>query len=312
MFLSCDWGTSRFRLRLAERETGNVLAEFASDEGVAAIARKATRGRARLFREVLGGGVVALRRESKLSLDGLPILVSGMASSTIGWRSLPYGSLPFPLDGAGVVREEVPEEESLFGRRVFLISGIRAERDVLRGEETQLLGLARLPAAREILSGPGAIAVFPGTHSKHVEVRGGAAVGFRTFMTGDLFEALSTASVLRHSTDGASSLPAPLEGEARAGFEEGVRDARALPLAAALFRVRAAGVLEERGPARSAGHLSGLLVGSEAVALLDAAPPDLPVVLAAGPALAGAYLRAFEVLGARGRVHPSFPRTRTG
>ena len=301
MFLSCDWGTSRFRLRLAERASGKVLAETTVDQGAARVAQEAGPDRPAAYARILGRWIQNLERLQKKDLDGLPVVVSGMASSTIGWRSLPYATLPFSLDGRGAVVEEVPSGESLPGRQVVLVSGIRAERDVLRGEESQLLGLARLPSAHDLLAG--CMVVLPGTHAKHVQVEWGEVVGFRTFLTGELFELLSTHSVLRHSTGGATPLPSPLEEEARAAFQEGVREARELPLSAALFRTRAADVLEARGPLRSAAFLSGVLIGAEVSALLQAAPGSLPILLAAGSSLAEPYGLALAALGAGDRVH---------
>src|SRR5206468_575734 len=124
--------------------------------------------------------------------------------------------------------------------------------------------------------------VLPGTHSKHLEVKAGRIEGFRTYMTGELFDLLARRSVLRHSTDP----NAPFD---RAAFVDGVGRAQEEPLAAALFQVRTRQVLDRREAPANTSFLSGLLVGTELAALRDS---SLPVILASGERLREAYTTA--------------------
>lgn len=267
-FVSCDWGTTNFRLRLIG---GPVAAEVRTDEGAAKLAAQGG-DRAAAFRETLARGLERLGAAADL-----PVVISGMASSTIGWCELPYAHLPFALDGRDAV------SRCLEGR-IHLISGVRSEDDMMRGEETQALGLAALLGAQ---LPPAAIFLLPGTHAKHLEVRSGAIVALRTFMTGELFDLLARQSVLRHSTEAAASLD-------REGFLAGVAAARRLPLTAALFQVRTRQVLAQRAAAENASFLSGLLIGAE---LAELAGRQLPVILAAGEPLRTSYALAAEALG---------------
>lgn len=118
-------------------------------------------------------------------------MVSGMASSSIGWRELPYALLPFSLEGSSVVGQWVEPE-------VYLISGVRGANDMMRGEETQALGWAEQVGDALPLR---ATLVLPGTHSKHLRLQSGNLTGITTFMTGELFEMLRAHSMLRHSMD---------------------------------------------------------------------------------------------------------------
>ena len=268
-FVSCDWGTTNFRLRWAGGT--DAVAEVRTDEGAAKLAA-AGGDRAVMFRETLARGLDQLGAPAEM-----PVVVSGMASSTIGWRELPYARLPFALDGRDVV-------SCCLDGRVHLISGVRGERDIMRGEETQALGLATslgadLPAEATFL--------LPGTHSKHLEVRDGAVTGLTTWMTGELFDVLTRHSVLRHTTD----VAAPTD---REGFVEGVDAARGGHLTAMLFQARTRQVLDQRSPASNAGFLSGLLIGAELAGL---SRDGRPVVLAAEPPLSEAYALAAQVLG---------------
>ena len=184
-FVSGDWGTSNFRLRLVD---GGVKDEVRTDDGTAKLAAQPG-DRAEAFRSVLAKGLERLQAP-----DSLPVIISGMASSSIGWKELPYAKLPFSLDGRDAVWEKIEG-------RVHLVSGLRSDIDVLRGEETEALGLVA-SLGRELPFE--SVFVLPGTHSKHLEVNPGGIAVFRTFMTGELFDVLARQSVLRHSTDPAA------------------------------------------------------------------------------------------------------------
>jgi 2-dehydro-3-deoxygalactonokinase len=272
-FVSCDWGTSNFRLRLVD---GGVRGEVRSDDGVAKLAAQGG-DRAEAFRSTLARGLEQLKAP-----PGCPVVVSGMAGSSIGWKELPYATLPFSLDGRDAVWETIDG-------RVHLISGLRSDVDILRGEETEALGLVA-QLGREMPFE--AVFILPGTHSKHLEVNPGGVAVFRTFMTGELFDVLARHSVLRHSTDPA----APFD---RAPFLEGVEEAQRRPLPSALFRVRTRQVLQKKDAPSNASFLSGLLIGSELSTLRGS---DVPVVVAAGERLRTSYAAAGEALGFGSRL----------
>lgn len=271
-FVGCDWGTSNFRLRLVD---GGVAGEIRTDEGTAKLAAQlAAQGgdRAEAFRVTLARGLERLKAPPT---D--PVIVSGMASSSIGWKELPYAKLPFALDGRDAVWEQIDD-------RVYLISGLRSATDVLRGEETETLGLVAT-LGREMPFE--AVFVLPGTHSKHLEVNPGGIATFRTFLTGELFDLLARQSVLRHSTDP----DAPFD---RAAFLEGVEEAQRRPLTSALFRVRTRQVLDQKAAPSNTSFLSGLLIGAELLSLRGTA---VPVIVAAGERLRTSYGAAGEALG---------------
>ncbi|HXG62617.1 MAG TPA: 2-dehydro-3-deoxygalactonokinase [Planctomycetota bacterium] len=286
-FLSCDWGTTRFRLRLADGERSGP--ELVSDLGVGTLAaRTKPADRPAAFRKALAAAVRALRRRAGLRED-LPVVVSGMAGSSIGWKELPYARLPFRLDGRDAVWEEVAPG-------VYLVSGIQSGHDILRGEETQALGAAALDGG---WADGEATLVLPGTHSKHLRVRRGRVIEFRTFMTGELFDVLGRWSVLRHSVD-------PEARRRARDFREGVRRGASEPLSAALFGVRARQVLRGTSPEGNASFLSGILVGAEMAELRRVKGPVL--VAAEGP-LARVYGAAAAALGF-GRRLRIFPPAR--
>ena len=229
-FVNCDWGTSRFRLRLVAVDDGTIVAEHDSPLGVGRLAEESpVADRPGRFAAALAGGLEALGTRHAAELRGATVAISGMASSSVGWLELPYASLPWRLDGADAVWRELPAPAGAGpGHRTILISGVRAASDVMRGEETEAVGVFQLPLAAPL--GERAIVVLPGTHSKHLRILGNSIVDFQTYMTGELFEVLARHSLLRHSV-GPGGADSPPVADVSASFAEGVRLAGELPLA---------------------------------------------------------------------------------
>ena len=297
-FLSCDWGTTSFRLRLVEGATRRVIAESRGDQGVAATfaAWQAAGGLAENrwshFSRVIEPHLTTITQETAASLAGIPLVISGMASSSIGMRELPYRSLPLAIDGSGLSAEGVAARAN-FPHALVLISGVRSHDDVMRGEETQLIGAGALAVVDHAASALPRVFVFPGTHSKHIEVRGAHAVAFRTYMTGEFFALLSRQSVLANSVAAGSHLSGP---ESLANFDQGLRAGAADNLLHAAFRVRTRALLKNSAPTENYHYLSGLLIGAE---LRELAAQDAAITLVGADPLRAAYQRAFYVLGAR-------------
>ena len=259
-FTSCDWGTTNLRVRIVRDDA--VVTETRSGQGASSL------NSPREFREALAAAMHAMGAPK-------PVVISGMAGSSIGWKELPYARLPFRLDGSDAVVHEIEPD-------TFLISGVRSEDDVMRGEETELLGLE---VDRE-----DAVVILPGTHSKHCVLKNGAMVAFRTFMSGELHALLSAHGILRQSM-------AP--GWDEAAFLEGIDESTHGSLTSSLFKVRTRALLHGKCPESNSSFLSGLLIGSE----LSALPKDVPLVLAAAGAIATPYRIAFRALGLDARSH---------
>ena len=276
------------------------LAEFRSDRGVQAVQAEATRRGLRAeiaFAETLHDALQQLAKKSPISVKDLPILVSGMATSSIGWLELPYGRVPLALDGSNVPSAETQVTTEETGvHRVVLLSGLCTDDDVMRGEETEVLGLLSCPEYTSLRSA--SLLILPGTHSKHVEIQNGQIEGFRTYMTGELFSVLGTHSILRHSLGAPGLIGSTGEASSTAveAFVDGVRAGSRSALCGALFKVRTNQVLKQLGPAENREYLSGLLIGSELADAYQTAA-GRPTWLAASPPLQSAYSQACETLG---------------
>lgn len=272
-FVAVDWGTSSFRLWLIDR-AGAVLAERRSDEGMLVAAKAG-------FAGVLQAHLAAVAAPA-----ALPVLVCGMAGAKTGWVEAGYVATPAPL--AAILDQAVRVPDAV--RDVRILPGI-AQRDakapdVMRGEETQLLGALGLHAKDE------ALVCMPGTHSKWVRVKDGIVTRFSTFMTGELFGAVSRETILSLAVAGAA------EAEDIASFKAAVQAAHDAPAFAAnlLFGVRARQLLFGGTPAQARETLSGTLIGVELAAGLSGAMPKQGITLIASGRLANSYRHAFEAL----------------
>ncbi|PTX93852.1 hypothetical protein DB345_19955 [Spartobacteria bacterium LR76] len=279
-FFSCDWGTSHFRVRLVNSATLEVRDERVSEEGVSSIFRaSSTDDRPALFAGVLGRHLHEVIAESGTGADRC--VISGMASSTIGWVDLPYAVAPLPLHPSRLERTTFLLPVDGRDISIVLVSGIRTTDDVMRGEECELLGLLEL--CPELVQ-ERCLVVLPGTHSKHIVMEGRILADFQTFMTGELFAHLRKMPTLSPMLED--------EGD-ESDFLRGVRSARDVGLTAALFKIRARRVIGGARHGASAAFLSGLLIGDE----LLHTPDGLAVYLAGAGHLHSLYLRAGEALG---------------
>jgi len=270
-YVAVDWGTSSFRLWLMDR-AGAVLAESRGQEGMMAAAKAG-------FASVLQSHLDAVG-----AADHLPVVICGMAGARQGWVEAGYIDTPAKLASIlqGAVR--VPDQP----RDIRILPGV-AQRDptspdVMRGEETQLLGA--LGADGE------ALVCMPGTHSKWASVRGGTVERFTTFMTGELFSAISRETILSLAITNADET---VDTEA---FKAAVTAAYETPASAAnlLFQVRSGQLLFGGSPASAREKISGTLIGLELAAGLAGAEPKLGITLVASGRLQELYRLAFDTL----------------
>ncbi len=283
-FISCDWGTSRLRLRLVDRASQRILAEHVTDQGIQTLAatHPTRNGRHELLSAVFEDGITALGVGDQA---GIPAVISGMASSTLGWQSLPYALLPVPIDGRTLRFVDFQQA----GRRVRLVSGLQATSDVMRGEEMELIGIFADPTRRPLADN--CTVVLPGSHSKHVQVRAKQIAGFTTYLTGELYGLLCRNSTLETPDDSVFDVRA---------FVAGAQASKTHGLSAALFQTRARTVLGHLAANHSRAFLSGVLIGAEIAALTG--PETSAIVLAAGERLARPYALAFGELLPRATV----------
>lgn len=288
-FISCDWGTSAFRLRLVEAATQNILAEIKTQQGIAATfaawKNEQDANQFSFYFTILSDSIAMLEKQYGKALTDIPLVVSGMASSSIGMMELPYKEAPFKADGSDLlVKNILPTLH--FKHRILMISGVRSATDAMRGEETILAGCNATKEDRE------SIFIFPGTHSKHVIVNNGIVNDFRTYMTGEMFDLLVNKSVLAASLQKADN---SYENEMDFYFNKGVLEGAAGNLLSNIFRVRIHQLFHQLDKKQNYHYLSGLLIGAE---LKDIPAKKYTIVhLVSSGVLAQQYIKALHATG---------------
>jgi 2-dehydro-3-deoxygalactonokinase len=293
-FLSCDWGTSTFRLRLVEVQSGQSLASVITADGINGVhqAWRAVTGanREEWFFDVVRRQLAKLAAESGRSVRDLPLVISGMATASIGLREIPHKEMPFAIDGSDLRVERLVPPPAELGP-VLLVSGARSADDVMRGEEVQVVGAVALGAERD------ALFILPGTHSKHVRVEQERAVGLRTYMTGEFFDLLARRSILANSIETSA---AGESAEWEDAFSEGVATGKTENLLHASFGVRVTELNGRRGKQAGFHYLSGLVIGTELRELQ--ALGTKAIVLVGNPALTARYALALRVIDHTGPI----------
>jgi 2-dehydro-3-deoxygalactonokinase len=296
--LCCDWGTTSFRLRLVSKADREMMGEVSSQNGIGQIYDLWKReeasgvGREVFFRRQLKEQITILSEKVGFGLGNVAVLMSGMASSSIGMQEIPYARLPFAIDGSDVLVRHF-EADSDFPHDIMLFSGVQSDRDVMRGEETQLIGLSGMVnVSRD------AIYVLPGTHSKHLYIKNGELVGFNTYMTGEVFNIMASQSILKDSLTVNSDLK--YNASEWVAFEDGVRESEHFNILNALFTVRTRQLFDLLDKKQNAMYLSGILIGSELRQLKHEAGWQL--VLCCGQNLHAIYQKALETLHLAGNA----------
>ncbi|MGH6923894.1 MAG: 2-dehydro-3-deoxygalactonokinase [Propylenella sp.] len=278
--IGVDWGTSSLRAFLLDAG-GNILDRREGPHGILTV-------KDGNFAAVLAAEIAAWLERAKV-----PVLLSGMIGSRQGWVEAPYLDAPAgDLDLAAALTRAPFDAAD-----VRIVAGVTTTaggmRDAMRGEEVQVLGaLARLglDAGRFVL---------PGTHSKWVTAEAGRVTSVATYMTGEVYSALRTQTILARLMQ---------EGEASPeAFEEGVRDgARAGTPGALLnrlFGVRTAGLFDRFRAAELPDYLSGMLIGAELADQRDKSAAPLHII--ASDALAERYRTAAAALGMAAEAAPA-------
>jgi 2-dehydro-3-deoxygalactonokinase len=262
--IGIDWGTSNRRAWLFDHG-GGVIAERRDGNGIA-------NDDAPAFAQGLDLLIGDWPR--------LPTLMAGMIGSRNGWLEAPYVECPAGLADIAARLVRVGDRADL-----AIVPGLSLAADhgdVMRGEETQIVGLAGGNAP--------SLAVLPGTHSKWARIAADRIDSFRTFPTGELF-----AAILAHTVVGALAEGREVTID---GFERGLARAGASQaFLADLFAARA-DILLSLFPARDcAGYVSGLLIGTEVREGLTLFGPQANIAVVGSDTLVGWYARALERLG---------------
>jgi len=285
-FLSCDWGTSKFRLRLVDTSKKEISGEALSEEGITETYNQwmatglAEKERIGFYKKKLTAAISRL--PGNIGKD-IPVIISGMASSSIGLLELPYQKLPFIWDPSGFDIKKITGDED-FQHTLYLVSGFKKDDDVMRGEETLLLGCDPGDDAEKIF-------IFPGTHSKHVFVKNKKGFDFRTYMTGEIFRLLAEESILWNSVT---------RGDDDESFADGFTKGMQENLLHSAFTVRTRQLLQQAGRESNYQYLSGLIIGTE---LKDLKGRNAPVYLVSDKLIKPGYLTGLKLMDGTSQIY---------
>lgn len=266
-----DWGTTSLRAYRYDTQ-GQVLETRSSAQGL-------TAGPPGGFEQVL----LDLAGDWLASDGKTPVLMCGMIGSRSGWVEAPYVvcSAGLPEIAANLVKLDTAVADAR------IVPGVRTAEgaefvEVMRGEEVQVLGAVEGSAPHRV--------VAPGTHSKWIEVDGGAIATCATYLTGELFAVLSRHSILGQLMQGAAF--------DEAAFRLGVTRALREPdLLRQLFTVRTEALFARIAPEAASAYLSGLLIGTEVGSGLTRTSAA-PILVVGRPEIAACYALALAAAGA--------------
>lgn len=283
-FFSIDWGTSALRVRLIEIRDDIlfICSETNNNFGCAHVydlfkSQNEISSQENYFLAFLRPFLVI--PPSISNQDSLLVVISGMATSSIGIREMPYATLPISTNGYNLKYDIIPKTGKL-NHDVLLISGVCDVDDVMRGEEVQLLGLLQQQSKNDE-----ALFILPGTHSKHIYVKNNAILSFKTYITGELFQLIHTYSLLKNSIKKTTAID-------REAFRAGLKLSKGNILHE-VFKIRSSTLLKKTENTANYSLLSGLIIGIE---LRDIIHSELPFFLCAHGNLMQSYVLAIEEL----------------
>ncbi len=272
-FVGLDWGTTHRRAYALGTE-GACTGRYEDDEGAIVCTGR--------FAAALDQALVALQVQPDA------VLMSGMVGSAFGWKQTPYLSESVPLSELPrhLLRLEEPADH--IARLIvpgYCVRDAWGQPDVMRGEETQLLGAWALGHHSGWF-------VLPGTHSKWVQLQAGRIVQLRTYMTGELFDLLG-----KHGTIAAAASDTKQAWD-DVTLLQGVQAAQHGALGHQLFGCRARIACGDMPASHANAYLSGLLIGAELHDVLQSsqAVQTSAVHVIGTPALARHYQTAGEGL----------------
>ena len=306
-YIAGDWGTSHLRLFLINAATGEPIAEkqgpgigvigSAIDSSVDSIMDNTIDQT--MAKQDIPGLLANLTADWREQYAPRSAFLCGMVGSNIGWVDTGY--VECPLSPNVLSRHLVHLSTDCYP--VILIPGVKCQSptgapDVMRGEETQILGA--LASDPELGEGSRLICL-PGTHSKWVLLEQGSIRHFITSLAGELFSLLNQHSVLTtgDESEAFSQGSAVSQGPA---FSEGVKRSLTCPatdLLHLLFETRSRQLEAGLSSSDAASFLSGLIIGRDINSALSLfGDTDLAVTFIGQQVLTGLYLTAAEILGA--------------
>lgn len=258
-YITIDGGTTNTRVTLVSGP--KILETVKISRG----ARLSMDGGDALRTEIRAAILSLLEKYGMTESDLHRILASGMITSEYGLCPLPHLVAPAGIRELHEAMHEtvIPDVSSVpfvFVRGVRTVGEDLTEIDMMRGEESELIGLCD-----EVR--PNCLYVLPGSHSKLIECDGeGRIARFSTMMTGETFMALATGTILKDAVD-----PTVSEFDAKfllKGFQYAVRHG----FSEAVFKTRVLKNHLGASPVEVYSFYLGVILSSEVQSILQRRP----------------------------------------
>lgn len=271
--IAIDWGTTSFRAYLLD-ENENIIDSISSPAGI-------MQGDDIVFEDVLYAQIGSWLN----NYPDVPVLASGMITSRQGWVETPYLSCPASLND---LSKNLCKRLTRTGHKIYFVPGVCQKTpvaNIMRGEETQMAGLN---------CGKPLTAILPGTHSKWIRMGNENINHFSTFMTGEIFAALTQHTILARLLTNDEDTEGFVLG-VQQGFSS-LKDSGGI--LSKLFGARAMPLLELMARESIKDYISGLLLGTEIQEAVKAGfgVESKPIICGATE-LAERYRKALEICG---------------
>ncbi|MBQ4087122.1 MAG: 2-dehydro-3-deoxygalactonokinase [Clostridia bacterium] len=256
-YITIDGGTTNTRVGLVL--DGNLIETVKIPVG----AMKSIGGNGALKDGIRQAIESLLAKHGASETDIAKILASGMITCEFGLCNLPHITAPAGISELHdsmheTVIEDISSIPIVFIRGVKTVGSLN-ETDMMRGEETELMGLLSYAAGDTLF-------VLPGSHSKLIEMENGKITAFSTMLTGEMIAALSGNTILKDAVDLSVS-------ETDAEFlTEGYRQAEKCGINQALFRVRILKNLFGADSVKTYSFFLGAVLQGEIASILSAKP----------------------------------------
>lgn len=271
-WVAIDWGTTNFRLWLIDQEGGIVMKKYLNKSAL----NIQSGGHEQFLLDI----IPQLRKKQSTK-----IVACGMIGAKQGWHEVAYKSVPFDLFKIKPVTITTKYENLA----VYITPGLKQTHpaDVIRGEETQILGLlATKQLAKEMLL------CMPGTHTKWVKLKASLVLEFKTFMSGEMFSLLNQHSTLKNALLNDDAVDTV---NFNRGFSLGFNQpADFLNL---IFLLRATYLLDKSNRQINDSYLTGILLGLELASINKwIKKNDWPLYLIGSGGFTKAYQLGLDIL----------------
>ena len=235
-FIAVDWGTTNFRASLINEEN-EVIDTISNDKGMTQFEKDEFHGF--LIHELSSW----LEQNHKIK-----IFMSGMVGSMNGWLETIYLHCDVSLDELIQNLICIPNIKE----EIYIVPGVKTLKngliDLMRGEEVQIFGALKEENIKD------AVLIIPGTHSKWAKICDEKILDFKTNMTGEVFNTITTNTILSKSISNKEIN--------EKAFEKGVTLSQQKGgLLNQVFQARAQA--KEIGEDNVYSYLSGILIGHE-------------------------------------------------